>query len=530
MFRPDEGIAGRTRAIDLLLVLTAVLLTRFSWTPTFLWTDNVNLAYALETFDPRLHQPQPPGYPLFVVFARLVHFFVPSVEVTFWIISVVVTIGAACVLYWLANRMFSQWVAIAATILFLLNPVFWFTRLRSPLRPWLALLSTLMAYCAWRCWKGEQRFAFWGALALGIGTGFRPDVLAYLLPLWAASAWISTRSWKTIAEGVLIIAALSAVWLGAVVVAMGGIAATAGTIAAYLNEHSRLDSVFFAESARSWLRPVSRLIIWNGMAVVGWVWAPIIGYRHLSVKDAPWSFLLVWIAPGLAFQLVFHIAAPGHTLFATPVLCLAGAYLISGFRRYRDAILVVAAGVNAALFLNAVPRGYPPPPQASTVERAWISLKNSIAFGTFETSQERLLWWEEMREVALQELGQFVAPNRTNTIVALNGNDTEFDFINWREAGYYMNRQPIWVLMDNLQSGQSGRIRLVRGKDVQVTQRSSVPLPRSGRILWIAQQDGRFHRALERVIRVHRGRYILYSDIPAGQAPFEIEGFRFAPE
>jgi hypothetical protein len=169
-------------------------------------------------------------------------------------------------------------------ILFLLNPVLWFCRLRSPLRPWLALFSLLVAYCAWRSWNGERRFVFWGAATLAVGAGFRPDSLAYLLSLWAASAWIATRSWKVIAQGAVIIAGLSAVWLGEVIYAMGGFAATIHTITSYILEQSRLDSVLFADSIRTWLRPIGRLVIWNAMAVVGWVWAPIIGYRGLSAS------------------------------------------------------------------------------------------------------------------------------------------------------------------------------------------------------------------------------------------------------
>jgi hypothetical protein len=60
-------------------------------------------------------------------------------------------------------------------------------------------------------------------------------------------------------------------------------------------------------------------------------------------------------------------------------------------------------------------------------------------------------------------------------------------------------------------------------------QQSTIALPRSGRILWIMQKEGRFHRALEKFIPVHRGRYILYSDISPDTPPFEIEGFQFIP-
>jgi hypothetical protein len=526
--------AGSANTLTWLLVLTAVLLTRFSWTPTFLGTDRVNLAYALEVFDPLHHQPHPPGYPLFVGFARLVNFFTSNVEVTFWTISVIATATAASILYLLAARMVSRWTAVASVILFLLNPIVWFCRLRSPLRPWLAVFSLLVGYCAWRAWNGERRFVFWGALALGVGTGFRPDLLAYLLPIWAVSAWKSAASWKLMSWKLMIqagaiVVGMAALWVAIVASAMGGIEATTHVIWAYLTMQSRTESLVFAESLRLWLRPMSRLIIWNSMAVIGWVWAPIVFHRRIATIRSSWVFLSIWLVPGLTFQLLVHIGEPGHTLFATPVLCLLGASIVFSIGRYRDAILAVAAFINAALFLNALPLEYPPSPQSSAVEKAFVSLRNSIAYGTFETSLERLRWNEEIRAVSVDELWRFRLPGHPTMIVALNGNENEFEFINWRVVSYYMS-DPLWVLMDNTRTNDPGRIRLVQGKDIAVSSSSTIALPHSGRVLWIMKPGGRFHRALEKYIPVRSGRYILYSDIPSGMASFEIEGFRFRAE
>jgi hypothetical protein len=359
---------------------------------------------------------------------------------------------------------------------------------------------------------------------LGLGTGFRPDLLAYLFPLWALSSWKATQSWKPLAQGGLIIGALAACWTGAVVYAMGGIASTAVVLTSYLAEQSSKDSILFSRP-EMWFRPFSRLVIWNAIAIAGWCWVPIIATRTTVAKSAQWSFLLLWLVPGLFVQLLIHIAAPGHTLFATPAWSIMGACFISYAGKHRDVMLATAACVGAALFLNVIPTGYPPSPGASFIERAWISAKNAIAFGTFETSMNRLRWWDETAEVSVKELSQLSAKDRPNLTVILNGNDMEFDFVNWRVVSYYLSDRPLVVLLDNLVPGSAGRVRWVRGKDVRFAAQR-ITIPADARILWIMLPGGRFHRALEQIMPVQRGRYVLYTNPPYPRS-FRIEGFEF---
>jgi hypothetical protein len=152
-----------------IVVFALLLLTRIPAMASYLSIDNVNLALSLEKFDPRIHQPQPPGYPFFVFLGRLINLVARDAERTFVAISLIVCALCLAASFVLARRMFSPWAGYAAVLLLLVNPVFWHSSLDGPLRPHLALFSLLTAYCCWRCWNGEKQFAIWGAVALGMG-------------------------------------------------------------------------------------------------------------------------------------------------------------------------------------------------------------------------------------------------------------------------------------------------------------------------------------------------------------------------
>src|SRR6266705_3559852 len=246
-----------------IVILVLLLLTRIPAMATYLSIDNVNLAFSLERFDPRVHQPQPPGYPFFVGFAHIVNVLFRDPERTFTFISVLVSGLSLIMAFQLGNRMFSWWAGIAGAFLLVVNPVFWHSGLDGPLRPNLALFSLLTAYCCWRCWNGEKQFAFWGAAALGIGSGFRPDLLAFLFPLWLLSSWVGTKSWRAVLQAFAVLAGIVLVWMGALVIAMGGPQTFLKIMLNYAVDQSP-ESVVFGSSAFAWLRQLNRLIIWNG--------------------------------------------------------------------------------------------------------------------------------------------------------------------------------------------------------------------------------------------------------------------------
>src|SRR5262245_35151133 len=170
------------------VAVTLLLITRLPNAAQYLSIDNVNLALALDDFDPLNHQPQPPGYPFFVGFSRLVNLVLNDAGRTFLFISILVSGLCLPLTVALGRSMGLSRAAYAAALLLLVNPVFWQTGLDGPLRPFLALFSLVIAFCSWRAWNGERIFVLWGAVALGIGSGFRPDLLAYLGPLWLLSA------------------------------------------------------------------------------------------------------------------------------------------------------------------------------------------------------------------------------------------------------------------------------------------------------------------------------------------------------
>ncbi|MFI5267111.1 MAG: hypothetical protein ACHQ7M_07015, partial [Chloroflexota bacterium] len=83
--------------------------------------DSFNFARAIEHFDVRLNQPQPPGYPVYVVLARLFDLAVHDPQTALTLLSAVC--GAVAVLaFWsLASNVGGPWAALPLALM----PLFW---------------------------------------------------------------------------------------------------------------------------------------------------------------------------------------------------------------------------------------------------------------------------------------------------------------------------------------------------------------------------------------------------------------------
>ena len=509
-----------------IVVVALLLLTRIPAMASYLSIDNVNLALALEKFDPSNHRPQPPGYPFFVLFGKAVNIVFRDAERTFAFISIVVSGLCLPAAFALGKKMFSKWAGAAAALLLLVNPVFWQSSLDGPLRPHLALFSLLTAYCCWRCWNGEKQFAVWGAAALAVGSGFRPDLMAFLFPLWLVSSWVGTKSLRAVLQAFAVLAAIMLVWVAALMIAMGGVQTFMKVMLDYTADQSRPESLVFGSSIVAWLRQLNRLVIWNGLAVVTWIWA-IPAYlrnqdRH-QVRSAQGLFFLIWLVPGWIVQALIHVAAPGHTLFSVAALCVLGGYILS-LARAREVLLGAALVVNVMLFLDffALPAA-----ATNSADRA-PSLKNAMLFRTFESSIGDVRYLDDITRQTLNEIEAFTPKDRPAIIISTDDYVDQW-FMNWRIGRYYLPKQDFVILSNNVPKKRFEHIRRDVLLDLSETVPLKIPVFREGRILWLLEPDSAIQKELAGRQKLNGGKYVLYTDITPDSPPFMLDEFEIVP-
>lgn len=429
----------------------AVAATRLAFRSHRLYDlDSINFALGILRFDPRVQQPHPPGYFLYVLLGRLVNTVVHDPNLALVLISVAASCGAIVLIYQLAKEWFGLGAARIAGFIFLFSPLAWFHGVVALTYSVEAFFSALLGYLCWRIEQGERRVIPLAAVALAAAAGFRPSSFLFLAPLFLYS--MRHASWKAISAGIASLGATLAAWFFPMIVASGGFSAYFGALLFLWRTVPSRNTVFNSSPANSIVRGATivgiLLLIFGAMLA-----APLAAWGHIgsSSKDpsgrGKWRFTLVWVTPALLFFIFIFLqfVNSGYLLLVSPAGCLWLSYLIAeSFRsaelstRRKVAALASAALINTWIFL------------ASPFYCSWRSVHR------FESSLSRI-------ESAFPEESQVGA----TLVVAFDSH-----FLGFRHAGYYL---PDYLTIEypEFSTGEGVRVFAMRHRETSLLVRVS---------------------------------------------------------
>ena len=372
------------------IVATAYVVAHLpSLSPTLEDIDSLNFALGLREFDPVLHQPHPPGYPVYIALGRISYAVVSRVPLyldqvatealalSIWsVIAGAVAIVATASLfrgvlrlsalqhqtrsdftnYEKSDRVWCWGAALLAAA-----PLFWMSGLR-PMSDLPGLAATLCALALGVRGLEDRRWLTWSALAAGLAAGIRSQSVWLTVPMLALTmiahrragiSWLLSRPVAALTVGGL-------AWAVPLVVASGG-------VASYLRALGTQANLDFAGVDMVWLNPTPRRLALSlyETLVMPWVSAPLAtvvlaaatigGLAMVRRERRALLVLLVAFGPYAIFHLLFQETLTVR--YALPILplvcCLAGRGVTAAGR---GAPLVAVPLLGAAL-LVAVPGG-----------------------------------------------------------------------------------------------------------------------------------------------------------------------------
>ncbi len=348
-----------------LILAIAVIATRLPFTSKYLFNmDSVQFALATGKFDVALHQPQPPGYFLYVMMGRFFLLFTKDENTAFVAISILFSVLTVIGVYYLAKEVFDKESAVAAAAIAITSPVFWLHGEVALSYAPEAFMSVLFALLCFRMQKGESRLYWAAAVALAVAGGIRQNTMVFLLPLWLYS--MRGLGLKRVMVSLAIFGITLAAWFVPMLHMTGGYERYSAALRAHwLDANWR--GIHLNWIAYNGRYMAMFLLFGLGAAIVPLTAAVYFWLRGFLKETGPSYavFFIAWMMPALLFHLIIftHPAVPGHSLiYMVGIFILAGraltalSFVTGETPLEKRGILIKATlypllAANAALFL-----------------------------------------------------------------------------------------------------------------------------------------------------------------------------------
>jgi hypothetical protein len=302
-----------------LTLFFVALLTRLPFTSKLLYNlDSVHFALALDKYDIYRHQPQPPGYFLYVMLGQAINHVAHDAHTSYLVISVIFSGLTVVAVYYLGMALFNPETGRWAALLALTSPLLWFYgEIASPYVV-AAFFNTWIALLFWRLWHHEHKWLYPSAIILGIAAGIRQELLIFLFPLWFFC--LRGLAWHKILGALIMLGMTVGFWFIPMLILTGG------PERYFLAVHEEWDS--FMSSFTVWNAGLaSRTVFLTTLAKavsygigMGIIFLPFALYVRLRMGS--WRlisrdkilFFVLWLLPAFLFY-VFIFMQPSNLTF-----------------------------------------------------------------------------------------------------------------------------------------------------------------------------------------------------------------------
>ncbi|EKF85429.1 glycosyl transferase [Methanobacterium formicicum DSM 3637] len=551
------------KKLDILIPLflaILILVTRIPFMSKFLYEwDSVNYALGFNEYNITQEQPHSPGYIFYTALGKGVNYVFNDPNMTMICLAIFFTIFTTILIYFMVKELFGRKLSIVTGILFVFNPLIWFYGNIASIYIFEAFFSVLIAYTSYKFFKGDEKFLYISAIALGLAGGFRIDIVEFLIPLWIFCIWYKRPSYKKILTGLILFGSSLLLWIIPTAISAGGIEQYL-TILKSTSEAASCTSLLFGATIKEQLLNSGACVMWlllglsimGTLAVLSFLVYPrkeLISKFIFYLKKPVTFFFLLWVGPALIFYLVIYVVKPGYILTCIPPIMIILAWIIN---RVANIINVEFPRISAKkaltliltiyVLLNAIYFIYPfeinngeiwetSLNDMSTSQKVMFGLDVGFIYNTAKINAN-----DENTQLHVENILNISNYDPSSTIIVVRDITREDEGFNWRKAMYYLPSYDIYYLFDGENSENTKSVVSWHGKGQHFTKSEGDTLnitinDSTRRIVWIMSNETSFYQEVNAKFGVHtinlpNGLNIYYSDVGV-QSNTTISDFTF---
>lgn len=354
-------ITKRTKSFLLLYILVfLIFLIRINFTADYLedW-DSVQFALALHNYSITDHQPHPPGYPLYILFGKLLNIFFDNDTKSLTFMSSFLGSLSIIPLFFLAKKIFNQSVAILTIIFFIFTPLVWIlsaTALTDIPGFFFLVSISYLIYITKDNYKYFVIVSFIAGLILGIRTNSILIIVSLLILVL-----LHNRNLKLTILSAFAFLCGVAIWLVPLIIFTGPnqLISSYSSISNYVIWHdvflgNKLDIKNIAKIKLNQFWYLLKIGYTQLFSIIGLISIIYLFCQKRFWRSFKYQFLGIWIIAHLIPQFtIYNLEMPRHTLpLLPPVLILISSLCIQFNKKYNISMLLIFIFV-IVLFLQS---------------------------------------------------------------------------------------------------------------------------------------------------------------------------------
>lgn len=551
------------KKLDILIPLflaILILVTRIPFMSKFLYEwDSVNYALGFNVYNITQEQPHSPGYFFYIALGKGVNYIFNDPNMSMICLAIVFTIFTVVLIYFMVKELFGIKLSIVAGMLFVFNPLIWFYGDIASIYIFESFFSILIAYTSYKLFKGDEKFLYISAIALGLAGGFRIDIVEFLIPLWIFCIFYARPPYKKILAGLILFGLSLLLWIIPTAISAGGIEQYM-TILKGTSEAANYTSLLFGATLKEQLLNSGACIMWlilglsimGTLAILSFLVYPrkeLISKFIFYLKKSVTLFFLLWVGPALIFYLLIYVVKPGYILTCIPPIMIILAWIIN---RVANIINVEFPRISARkaltliltiyVILNAIYFIYPFEIHNGEIWETSMNDMNTsqkVMFGLdvgFLYNTAKINANDENTQLHVENILNISNYDPSSTIIVIRDITREDEGFNWRKAMYYLPSYDVYYLFDWENSKNDGSVVSWHGKDQHYTKSEGDTLNitmnnSTKKIVWIMSNETSFYQEVNDKFGVHsislpNGLNIYYSDV-GDQSKTTISAFIF---
>lgn len=320
--------------------------------------DSYNFGLAVTRFDLSLQQPQPPGFPLYILTAQGLNSLIHNPLLSLTTLSAIAGVLVVVIIFFIGTSIFqSSTTAFLIALIFGLMPIQWLTSVKA-LSDSAGLMTALMAI--WMIWtifpidqhhpSPENRRIYHapkrliiGAFVLGLSLGVRPQANYMGIVLCAFGIWwifIHHKNWRIGLYSLVFGAIGVLIWLIPTLQSVGGLDAYLALIAQHGEHVSTSDSLFSTgttllsrinDALETFVLPTFGISVYRPLGLMEWLiliacalWF-FIGVLFADYRRPATWFIVIWaLVMFVPYFLFTSLNRPRLMLPCIPPLLLWG--------------------------------------------------------------------------------------------------------------------------------------------------------------------------------------------------------------